>query len=72
MALSVGQLQLHLAIPPPRLMKKPMKQEGKKKKKKRVVLGHAQMGRFPLSYPFFLEESVVTSRTHPQCWGLRG
>lgn len=32
MALSVGQLQLHLSIPPPRLMKKPMKQEGKKKK----------------------------------------
>lgn len=26
---------------------------GEKKKKKRVVLGHAQMGRFPLSYPFF-------------------
>lgn len=31
MALSVGQLQLHLSIPPPRLMKKPMKQEGGKK-----------------------------------------
>lgn len=39
MALSVGQLQLHLAIPPPRLMKKPMKQEGKKKKKKESCWG---------------------------------